>query len=169
MILFCLLALVLAACGIAARGEGSSTSSAIETCPVTLPSEPAFVPPDPYPAQPPFKGEFWYGSPSLWTLLPQDGVWRGLPFDEGSGYTQKVFFWTEGYDPSTEPQPDLVLRGVRLDADGESFETDHATNAMGSDIGSAMLVGVEIPSAGCWQFTGSYGDEELTFTLQVDP
>jgi hypothetical protein len=58
---------------------------------------------------------------------------------------------------------------VRLDGDGESFETDHATNAMGSDIGSAMLVGVEIPSAGCWQFTGSYADRELSFTLQVKP
>jgi hypothetical protein len=30
-----------------------------------------------------------------------------------------------------------------------------------------MLVGVELPTAGCWQITGSYGDTILSYVVSV--
>lgn len=44
-----------------------------------------------------------------------------------------------------------------------------ATNAFASDIGSAMLVGVGIPAAGCWQITGRIKGAELSFVVWVPP
>lgn len=42
------------------------------------------------------------------------------------------------------------------------------TNAI-ADFGSAMLVGVEFPFAGCWQVTGNYRDASLTYVLWLKP
>ncbi len=152
----------------AAEIQGQSTALS-KACSVTMPPMPAFIPPEPYNAGSPVKELFWYGSPALWTLLPYDGAWRELPYNEESGYTNKVLFWRDGYDPAFEPQPELTLRGVRLDGSGESFTTSETTHAMAADIGSAMLVGVDIPAPGCWQFTASYKGEDLSFTLLVQP
>ena len=82
-----------------------------ENCPVTRPPNPAFTPPAPYPAPP--ADEFWYGTTALWTRLPDDGAWYGLPHDE-HGYSQKVFWWREGYHSQSEPQPVLTVTGKRL-------------------------------------------------------
>ena len=49
------------------------------SCPVTFPQDPAFVPPEPYSPISPFPGYFWYGTNSLWTLVPVDGVWADCP------------------------------------------------------------------------------------------
>jgi hypothetical protein len=137
-------------------------------CPVTTPQEPAFVPPAPYDSLG-FKGYFWFGSNSLWTSLPQDGVWYGLP-DNPGGYTQKVFWWREGYVWDEEPEPNLVLTRERLDAEAPSFKVSKATNAYASDIGSAMLAGVDFPTLGCWKIIGKYnGQAELSFVIWVAP
>ena len=137
-------------------------------CPVTVPQDPAFVPPAPYDSLG-FKGYFWFGSNSLWTSLPQDGVWAGLPHNPG-GYTQKVFWWREGYVWDEEPEPNLIMTGERLDAKAPSFKGSKGTNAYASDIGSAMLVGVDFPTLGCWKITGKYNnDAELSFVVWVAP
>ena len=47
------------------------------TCPVTLPQDPPFIPPPPYPLYSPSADHFWYGTDSLWTLLPKKGEWSG--------------------------------------------------------------------------------------------
>jgi len=94
--------------------------------------------------------------------LPQDGVWLG--------YTHKVFWWRDGYVWNEEPQPNLVLTGERLDAYTLTLAGSEATNAYAGDIGSAMLVGVDFPTLGCWKITGKYNDEaELSFVVWVAP
>ena len=138
-----------------------------ETCPVTRPSDPPFTPLLPYPANPP-GNEFWYGTDSLWTALPLNGVWEALPHNP-EGYTQKVFWWRVGYSPSAEPQPNLIVTGRRLDAPSPPLHVSRATNAFASDIGSAMLVGVDFPDLGCWEITGRYGQDELSFIIWVGP
>jgi hypothetical protein len=135
-----------------------------DACVVTKPA--SFVPPN-------HKldlhaGDFWYGSAKLWTRLNETGAWSALPFD-GAGYSQKVFWWREGYDWQKEPQPNLVVTGKRLDAPAPPMVGTRATNAFASDIGSAMLVGVSIPTAGCWEVTGQYGDAKLSFVVWVGP
>lgn len=183
--LLSLLALVACSAPLSAENAPSSEpvqprparTAAIETrlpqkppddCPVTRPPASSFVPPDPQ-LQDPNPGYFWYGTYALWTELPEDGRWHALPYDQSSGYSQKVFFFREAYDGQTEPQPALVLEGRRLDAEAPSLKTTPATNGYHHDLGSFMLVGVGIPTAGCWAFTGRYGQDALTFVVWVAP
>jgi hypothetical protein len=48
-------------------------SAGASTCPVTVPPQPGFVPPEPYPPESPFD-EVRYGTPELWTNLDPDGA-----------------------------------------------------------------------------------------------
>jgi hypothetical protein len=145
----------------------NTASSPPSSCPVTVPQDPPFVPPSPYDRLG-FDGEFWYGSNSLWTAVRQNGTWEALPHNP-EGYTQKVFWWREGYSAGQEPEPELAVTAERLDAQAPSIQGSKATNASASDIGSAMLVGVDLPTLGCWKITGKYGDTELSFVVWVAP
>jgi cytochrome c2 len=139
------------------------------TCPVTKPQNPLFAPPTPYAAKAPFANEFWYGTENLWVMLRTDGTWRALPH-HAEGYTQKIFWWRKGYDWQAEPQPKLTVTGKRLDANAPPLVASRATNAYNAaDIGSAMLVGVDVPTLGCWEITGEYGGHKLSFVVQVTP
>ena len=138
-----------------------------ESCPITTPQNPVFIPPSPYDSLG-FDGEFWYGSSSLWTAVRENGVWEALPHNP-EGYTQKVFWWRDGYVWTEEPEPVLTVTGERLDASAPPLHASKATNASASDIGSAMLVGVDIPTLGCWKITGKYADTELSFVVWVAP
>ncbi|MCI0553321.1 MAG: hypothetical protein L0287_20420 [Anaerolineae bacterium] len=149
-----------------AKSETVSKDSPTD-CPLTIPQDPLFTPPAPY-SDLGFEGEFWYGSNSLWTAVPQNGVWAGLPHNP-EGYTQKVFWWREGYVWTDEPEPDLIVTGERLDASAPPLIASKATNAYASDIGSAMLVGVDFPTLGCWKITGQYKKTELSFVVWVAP
>jgi len=145
----------------------SPTYLPLKSCPVTQPPDPPFTPPPPYPSEAPYEGEFWYGTEALWTMLGFDGAWRGLP-DHGDHYVQKVFWWNEDYDWQAEPIPEFKVTLRRLDGPAPVFESTEATNAF-ADFGSAILTGVEIPTLGCWQVTGSYRGVELSFVVQVEP
>lgn len=136
-------------------------------CPLTIPQNPPFTPPPPY-ADLGLEGEFWYGSNLLWTAVRQNGVWEGLPHNP-EGYTQKVFWWSEGFSWKEEPEPELIVTGERLDASAPPLNASKATNASASDIGSAMLVGVDLPTFGCWKITGQYKKSELSFIVWVTP
>lgn len=161
--------LALAACGTVATADSPAPTpqplSAREDCPVTQPADPPFVPPEPHPAVAPY-GEFWHGSDALWVLLQPDGLWHGLPRDE-HGYGQKVLWFREGYDMTTEQKPRITVSGRRLDGDG-AFEQSGATNGHHPDIGMFMLTGVTVPAAGCWEITGQYGEASLSFVVRVE-
>jgi hypothetical protein len=138
------------------------------SCPITVPQNPPYTAPAPYSPHSPFDSNFWYGSNSLWTDLPKDGIWYALPHNP-EGYTQKVFWWREGYIWNEEPEPALIVTGERLDAPAPPLIVSRATNAYAGDIGSAMLVGVDFPTLGCWKITGIYADAELSFVIWVAP
>lgn len=137
-------------------------------CPVTkLPTQP-FVPPSPYPADP-GEGRFWFGTEKLWTHLFVDGRWRGLPTD--SGYRDKVFWWRRGYNWRIENPPKLTVTARRLDSPAPRLVTDeHANAGWTSDRDHPFIVtGIDIPTAGCWQITGDYKGDRLTFVVWVAP
>jgi hypothetical protein len=136
-------------------------------CPITIPQDPPFVPPSPYDTMG-FKDEFWYGSNSLWTAVRENGIWEALPHNP-EGYTQKVFWWRDGYVWNEEPEPALSITAERLDGPAPILQGSGATNAYAADIGSAMLIGVDLPTLGCWKITGKYGDAELSFVVWVAP
>lgn len=138
------------------------------SCPITQPPESPFIPPTPYPAEPPPEyEEFWYGTPELWTMLRVDGTWSSLPHN-AAGYTQKIAWWREGYDIYTEPNPELIVTGKRLEASAPPLLESRATNAR-TELGDLMMVGVDIPTLGCWEITGQYNGHELSFVVWVAP
>lgn len=139
------------------------------TCPITDPPNPPFTPPAPYPATPPsnYAGAFWYGTRELWTMLAADGVWSALP-QSANGYTQKIAWWRQGYNPKLEPAPKLMITGKRLDTPAPPLLASNATNASGG-FGDAMMVGIEIPTLGCWEITGQYNGYILSFVVWVAP
>ena len=155
------------------KAEPTSVSRVVSNnppadCPVTAPQDPPYVPPEPYSPNSPFPESFWYGTNSLWTLLPQSGMWTGLPHSS-HGYGQKVFWWRGGYIWNEEPEPQIAVTAERLDAPAPLFHSSVGTNAYDSDIGSAMLTGVTFPSLGCWKVTGEYRDAELRFVVWIAP
>jgi hypothetical protein len=140
-----------------------------KSCPVTQPPQGRFIPPAPY-TEYPYAGHFWYGTENLWTAIPIDRTWRALPYHvEHGGYAQKVVFWRYDYDWQEEPQPALTLSGRRLDADAPLIMITQATNGYTPRDQSFMLIGVDIPTLGCWDFTGQYGEDTLTFVIWVAP
>lgn len=168
MIMLCA-AFVMAACGPGERAgsEGAlAAAGGYAACPVTQPQEPPFTPAGPY--SPPEEGEFWYGSQALWTMLRLDGTWRALPLNQ-DGYTQKIFFWREGYDSEVEPVPDLVVTARRLDGDAPSLESTMATNGQHPDLGTFMLAGLDFPTLGCWEVTGQTGEQTLSYVVWIEP
>jgi hypothetical protein len=121
-----------------------------ETCPVTKPSDRPFVPPSPYPTKA-SKGSFWFGTDHLWTALPVDGTWKGLPHYTPSDPTfrQKLFWGRQGYDWHTEPQPKLTVTGRRLDSSAPPLLSDRANNGWVQEDQPFMVVGINFPTLGC--------------------
>jgi hypothetical protein len=140
-----------------------------DSCPLTIPPQRGFAPPKPYPPQaPPLYQAVWYGTPALWTMLsPKGEVWEGLPMDSGM-FVQKTVWWSDGYSWTAEPTPSITITGRQLDGPGSFEAGGPGTNGFRKDIGSFMLVGVGIPTAGCWELTARYRDAELTYVVLVE-
>lgn len=161
-----LIALVTLALRMPAAQTVLDTAGRVAACPVTQPGDPPYTPADGVARTLP-EGMFWHGTDALWTMLPLDATWIDLP-QTASGYTQKLVWWREGYNFQDEPQPDLAVTGRRLDADA-SFVAGAATNGYHPDYGSFMLVGVDIPTPGCWEITGRYRGESLSYVIRIAP
>jgi len=128
-----------------------------EACPVTNASDHTVIPPWPYPTVPD-SGRSWFGTDRLWVALPEDGTWRG--------YRQKMQWWRLGYDYHTEPEPKLKITGKRLDAPAPPLmaKIDNVAGPIPS-----IMAGLDFPALGCWEITGHYESDELTFVVWVAP
>jgi Gram-negative bacterial TonB protein C-terminal len=145
-------------------------------CRVTLPSDGRFDPPPSavsgFHLRPegPWYG-FWFGTEKLWTLPPIDGIWRGRVPTKPNEYvfTNKLPWFR--VHPGFSNKGSLTITGKRLDGPAPSF-----TEALGTNVdifradGHPMIMGgVSIPVFGCWEITGRYKDQELSFTVWVAP
>jgi hypothetical protein len=148
------------------------------TCHVTLPSDGRFVPPPPASADPAvgwgglFKHSFWFGSSKLWTVLPIDGIWRAwsLPTKPGDFAYGNKLPWGRLDPPFSRKDGPLTVTGKRLDGPAPAFTETEESSGFGHDYSSASIMGgIEIPVFGCWQVTGHYKDQDLTFTVWVAP
>jgi len=60
----------------------------------------------------------------------------------------------------------LGVTARRLDSYAEPVKASRATNAQNErDIHHAMLVGLIIPTSGCWELTGEYKGETLSYVV----
>ena len=163
----------------------SRSTNSSDPCPVTKPPLMAFIPPSPYPTELP-ADSFWFGTANLWTNLRMDGTWKGLPVwtkeemkelleervaphyrPTDSAYRNKLFWWHEGFDWRTE-DVNLTLTGRRLDAPAPPLTTEGANNGWTDDSHHPFMVaGIFIPTPGCWQITGDYKGDRLTFVVLI--
>jgi len=137
------------------------------SCHVTIPAA-RFVPPRPFAAQPPAEyHERWYGTTDLWTALdPAGEVWWALPRDQ-YGLSQKTAWYSRAFSVMKEPQPAITVRGRRLDIAGPTFTAGGpGTNAIDAS-GEWMLVGLSLPTPGCWEITGQYQSHTLRYAVWV--
>lgn len=136
----------------------------LASCPLTIPYAP-YVAAPPQPPKPPERyGAAWYGTDALWTMVQTSGeTWTRLP-DNGGTLTQKSFWWSRGFVGGAAP--DLKVTGTRLDAPG-SFSAEGPATEASADFGRAMLIGLDIPSTGCWELRAQYQGAELSVVVLV--
>ena len=160
----------------AAVGQSPNPS---DSCPVTKSPLMAFIPPSPYPTEV-SADSFWFGTEKLWTELLVDGTWKGLPVwtaaeqaeneddsyrPTGPAFRNKLVWWHEGYDWRTDDP--LTVTGKRLDAPAPPLY-GRASNGWTNDSHHPFMVaGIFIPTVGCWQITGNYKGDRLTFVVLV--
>ena len=143
--------------------------AAPDSCPVTKAATHPFVPPPPYPAKPRVDS-FWFGTDRLWTSLPVSGTWRlGHYRPDDPTFRQKLFFWRQGFNPHTDLQPKLTVSGKRIDTQAPPLQTDGPGNNGWTKDDQFIVTGINFPTAGCWEVTGHYGKDELTFVIWVSP
>jgi len=146
-------------------GASAVNASAGQLCQTTLPVNPAFVPPAPY-AQQPQPGNFWYGSSKLWTQLPIDGTWR--PATSDGTFKTKLVFYQQGFDwRAHQPKPGLILTARRLDGEAPAVAIDNAQAAFVTTKTPAIMVGLGLPTPGCWRITAFYDGAALDFVVSV--
>ena len=153
------------------RSQSRSGKDVPESCPVTKTPARPFTPPSPYPSKT-SPDSFWYGTARLWTSLPANGTWRGLPhYTLGDPtFRQKLFYWRQGYNLQSESPPHLTVTGKRLDDSAPPLAADEANAGWQSDKEHPFIVtGVNFPTLGCWEVTGDYHGDKLTFVVWVAP
>lgn len=109
----------------------------------------------------------WYGSDTLAVLTSGDGSWFGL--GPRHDYRDKLWWYSAAFKPGMESQ--MTVTGKRLDGDSPPARITRTTNAQGVNGGGwAMLMLVEFPRAGCWELTGEFQGQRLSFVVEThDP
>jgi hypothetical protein len=123
-------------------------------CPVTIPTEPRFVPTDPHHAERSMEGLAWYGSDDLWTVISTDGSYP----------PRKSVWWSQNFPGGhVEDTPDIDVTWQRLDADAAPISADHGTNGYTLEDGWFMIAGIDPDESGCWRVTATYKGAELSY------
>jgi hypothetical protein len=147
-------------------GGNAPQLSSTGVCPVTKPDD-SFVPPSPYPSKPtPGNQKVWYGTDRLWTMLNRDGETWGRLINEPHTITVKSFWWSTSWSMDSEPKPNISVVGERLDGAGAFTAGSPGTNAS-AEFGAAMLVGFDVPTAGCWRITATFRGASLSYVVRA--
>ncbi|MEM8982696.1 MAG: hypothetical protein AAGC71_06695 [Pseudomonadota bacterium] len=108
----------------------------------------------------------WFGSESFAVRLPRDGIWLGMGRDRR--FFDKLFWHVSGFRPGMEDA--FSVSGRRLDDAQSSSESlfSRATNAKLEHVGWSVLTGLGFSEPGCWEVTGSFNGQALTFVVSVE-
>jgi hypothetical protein len=152
----------------AAQQTREESSPIAASCPVTKRPSTPFIPPWPYPAVPGKieSGSFWFGTDRLWTILSDTASWKWFPRADGT-LREKLPWYRGGYDWRAEPKPKLIVTGKRLDGPAPPLAVDGPNAVNPRSNQQYMMVGINIPTPGCWEVTGLYGGDELSYVVWV--
>jgi hypothetical protein len=135
-------------------------------------------------SQDPFFGSWrpgWYGGEGLAVTLSEDGVWSTTA--QGAAIAEKVFWWSSAFRLGTESSLKVEIKNLM--AAPMTARISKPTNAYLGELerlneselyrvtGSfekdkwVMLVGIDFPDPGCWQITGEYLGQKLTFVVKT--
>jgi hypothetical protein len=106
----------------------------------------------------------WFGNEAFAAQLPAGGVWPTTA--PGHVIAVKLIWRSAGFKPGMESS--LAVTVKRLNEDQATAVVLGNTNAYAEDFGGwAMMTGIDLPSAGCWEITGRYRGEELRFVVET--
>ena len=113
--------------------------------------------------------EFWFGTRKLWTVLHKDGTWKGLPYYtlEDPTFRQKLFWRRHGNGMRPESEQNLTVTGRRLDAPAPPLHVDRIRSGWPLPDETFKVVGVNFPTAGCWEIKGQSQDAQATYVVWV--
>lgn len=147
--------------------EGVTLEVVPKSCPITKPPAHPFVPPYPPESYP---DNFWFGTEKLWINLPSDGTWKlGHYNPSETAFRQKLLWWHKGFEGRTDQEPILKVMGKRLDSPAPTFEENESAEPYGGPNARFIVVGLDIPTLGCWKISGRFGTAELSFVVWVTP
>jgi hypothetical protein len=161
--------------GLAPVGELVAPDVPPPSCHVTLPSEAGTAASSPVRATEIGFGADGrvsaYGTEKLFTFLPTDGIWRGrVPSKLGDFAYENKLPWFRFYPGFSLKNESLTVTGKRLDGPAPSFTETFEGMAFADEGKNAMIMGgISIPVFGCWEITGHYRDDALTFVVWVAP
>jgi hypothetical protein len=106
----------------------------------------------------------WFGTDSFAAQLPAGGVWPTT--EPGHLIAVKLIWRSAGFKPGMETN--LAVTVKPLNGAQATAVVLGNTNAYAGDFGGwAMMTGIDLPSAGCWEITGRYRGEELRFVVET--
>lgn len=163
------LAVLISVVAFTAVGQQNSPqqrSVAPTSCQVTVPPTTRFIPPGEHE----LRNSFWLGTEKLWTSLRKSGeIWGWGPHGPGApDLTAKIFWGSVDFDYHRKEDYDLKVTGRRLDGNAPPLVVDKVTNALFVPH-AVMLTGVYVPTPGCWEITGDYKGQKLSFVVWLYP
>lgn len=146
-------------------------------CPVTAPSDGRFQPNTyigPVSDYAHKRKTFLYGNDKLSVALPVNGTWktladyreRALPYEGNLRWfrVDPAFSQNDGPFTVTMRRLDIADNGY---VSRNSSPNYRLKSSVPDDSGTMMKTFIKISSSGCWQVTGHYKDQKLSFVVWV--
>ncbi|MBI3751604.1 MAG: hypothetical protein HY263_08135 [Chloroflexi bacterium] len=107
-----------------------------------------------------------YGQPALWATIPRSGSWPSSTSTSGGRFI-RTFWYSDRWSITDEPSPSISVSAGRFGG-GQSVTGSAAVSARSRELGTSMIVSLDLPSGGCWQITGTYRDQSLSYVVWID-
>ncbi len=157
--------LLVASSAVIADEQVSSTGSSGE-CPITIGTEKLLEP----------GSRNLYGSEALAVALPADGTWAVTA--PNARIAVKLFWRSAGFRPGMEHNLDIKIVNLSGGPNDAVVKDITTANSVPEDWQTAqfddewldgwlMLAGIDFPSPGCWEITGRYVGQSLTFVVET--
>ena len=135
-------------------------------CPVTLGTDKLLGP----------ESHNLYGSEALAVALPPDGTW-GVT-GPTARIAVKLFWRSAGFRPGMQTNLKVEITNLNGGPNDAVVKDVTTANSVPEDLEKAhfddewmdgwlMLTGIDFPSPGCWQITGEYLGQSLTFVVET--